>query len=152
MAAAELLLTTSNPVFKAYLLHVAVLGLKMLLMSPLTARQRFKNKIFASPEDTVSMKGAKVKYDHPDIERVRRGHLNDLENITVFFIVALAYLLTNPSPGLAINLFRAYTIARIGHTIVYCVIPLPQPSRFLFWIVGWGITVFMTGSVILKFM
>ncbi|XP_049952270.1 microsomal glutathione S-transferase 1-like [Schistocerca serialis cubense] len=149
MAAAEVLLTISNPVLKAYLFHVAVLGLKMLLMSPLTARQRFKHKIFISPEDTASMKGAKVKYDHPDIERVRRGHQNDLENITVFFIVALAYLLTNPSPGLAINLFRAFTTARIGHTIVYCVIPIPQPTRFLFFFVGWAITFFMAGSVVL---
>ncbi|XP_049803853.1 microsomal glutathione S-transferase 1-like [Schistocerca nitens] len=149
MAAAAALLTISNPVFKAYLFHVAVLALKMLMMSPLTARQRFKNKSFSNPEDTIFVKGSKVKYDQPDVERVRRAHLNDLENITVFFIVALAYLLTKPSPGLAINLFRAFTAARIGHTVVYCVIPIAQPSRFLFCFVGWAVTIFMAGSVIL---
>nr|AHC08053.1 micorsomal glutathione S-transferase [Locusta migratoria] len=121
----------------------------MLLMSPLTARQRFKNKSFSNPEDTMFVKGSKVRYDHPDVERVRRAHLNDLENISVFFIVALAYVLTNPPPVLAINLFRAFTVARIGHTIVYCILPIPQPARFLFCFVGWLITIFMAGSVIL---
>lgn len=34
-----------QPVFRTYLFYVAVLSLKMLLMSVLTAIQRFKNKV-----------------------------------------------------------------------------------------------------------
>nr|CAD7418138.1 unnamed protein product [Timema poppensis] len=63
--------STTNPVFRAYLFYSAVLVVKMLAMSLLTARQRFKHKVFANPEDAAG-KGAKVRFDNTDIERVRR--------------------------------------------------------------------------------
>lgn len=42
---AENLLTTSNPVFQAYLYYCCILGLKMLAMSFLTARQRIRKGV-----------------------------------------------------------------------------------------------------------
>lgn len=41
------LLSTENPVLKAYLFWSAVLVLKMLFMSLLTAMQRFRTKVIA---------------------------------------------------------------------------------------------------------
>ncbi|BES92185.1 unnamed protein product [Nesidiocoris tenuis] len=136
------LLSLDNPVFKAYLFYSTILGLKILSVVFLIGRQRFTKKIFISPED-LRGKSAKVKTDDPDVERPRRAHQNDLENIPVFFMIALAYVLTDPSPWLAINLFRAYTVARIAHTFVYAVVVIPQPARGLSWAVGYGVTWFM---------
>jgi glutathione S-transferase len=58
-----------------------------------------------------------VKKDE-DVERVRRAHLNDLENIPAFLISGLFYVMTNPNVNLALWLFRIAVLARIGHTIV----------------------------------
>lgn len=151
MASPVELLSRTNPVFSAYAFYAAILVLKMMAMSVLTARQRFRKKVFANPEDTPAAKG-KVKFDDPDVERIRRGHLNDLENIPIFLLIALLYTLTDPSRLLAINLFRAFTVARILHTFVYTVVVIPQPSRALSWAVGYIITGYMAVQVVLSFL
>nr|CAD7578789.1 unnamed protein product [Timema californicum] len=106
--------------------------------------------VFANPEDAVG-KGAKVRFDNTDIERVRRAHLNDLENIPIFFVASFFYQFTNPAPFIAINLIRVFALTRILHTIVYAVFPMPQPSRALAWGVGYGITGYMAVKTILYF-
>uniref|UniRef100_A0A1B6M878 Microsomal glutathione S-transferase 1 n=1 Tax=Graphocephala atropunctata TaxID=36148 RepID=A0A1B6M878_9HEMI len=108
--------------------------------------------VFASTEDiTFNPKKAKVKYDDPDVERVRRAHLNDLENIPLFLIVALVYVMSDPNPWIANNIFRIFTLARIFHTIVYAVFPLPQPARALTFFVSNLATVYMTIQGFRKF-
>ncbi|XP_004536911.1 microsomal glutathione S-transferase 1 [Ceratitis capitata] len=146
MAALDLA-SLDNEVFKTYVFWSAVLVLKLLSMSLLTAMQRFKTKTFANPEDLLD-KRLKVKFDNPDVERVRRAHRNDLENIIPFFVIGFLYVLTDPIPGLAINLFRAVGIARIVHTIVYAVFVVPQPSRALAFFVAFGATAYMGFQVV----
>ena len=107
-------------------------------------------QIFISPEDTAGLKNAKVKYDDPDVERVRRAHLNDLENIPAFIFAAWLFVLTNPPAWLALNLFRAFTFARIVHTLVYAVVVIPQPARALSWGVGYGVTGYMLVHSLLR--
>lgn len=85
-----------------------------------------------------------------DVERVRRAHLNDLENIPVFLVAAGLYVLTNPCPTLALNLFRAFTAARITHTLVYAVVVVPQPARALSWFIGYGITGYILAQNVLS--
>ncbi|XP_067640989.1 microsomal glutathione S-transferase 1 [Eurosta solidaginis] len=141
------LITLDNEVFSAYAFWAGVLVIKMLLLSILTAIQRIKTKTFANPEDLMS-KHQKVKFDNPDVERVRRAHRNDLENILPFLVIGFLYVLTNPSVGLAVNLFRAVGISRILHTIVYAVVVLPQPSRALSFFICLFVTVYMAIQVI----
>ncbi|CAD7091319.1 unnamed protein product [Hermetia illucens] len=142
------LLSTENPVLKAYLFWSAVLVLKMLFMSLLTAMQRFRTKTFANPEDLPSKK-LKVKFDDPDVERVRRAHRNDLENILPFFAAGFLYCLINPEPWIAINLFRLVAVARIAHTLVYAVVVIPQPARALAFFFGLLPTAYMAVRVVL---
>jgi uncharacterized MAPEG superfamily protein len=80
-----------------------------------------------------------------------RAHLNDLENIPAFLFVSFLYVLTNPALGFATTLFRAFTIARIVHTFVYAVKPLPQPSRALAFGVGLLTTGYMAVQVLIHF-
>lgn len=107
-------------------------------------------QVFANPEDRKD-KNSKVLIGDPDVERPRRAHLNDLENIPAFWVAGLLYCLTNPEPALAINLFRAFTAARVLHTIVYAVVPIPQPARALSFFVGYGVTVYMAVCTIMHF-
>ncbi|XP_043658773.1 microsomal glutathione S-transferase 1 isoform X1 [Drosophila teissieri] len=141
------LLSLANPVFKSFAFWVGVLVIKMLAMSLLTGLQRFKTKTFANPEDLLSPK-LKVKFDDPNVERVRRAHRNDLENILPFFAIGLLYVLTDPAAFLAINLFRAVGIARIAHTLVYAVVVVPQPSRAIAFFVAVAATAYMALQVI----
>jgi len=143
------LLTLDNQVFATYAFYASVLALKMFLMSILTGRLRMSKLVFANPEDAKMDPKGKVKLDDPDIERVRRGHLNDIENILPFFIVALLYVLTDPSKWLAIQLIRAFAVSRILHTFVYVICPLPQPSRGLAWMIGYAINIYMVIQVVL---
>ncbi|XP_055608577.1 microsomal glutathione S-transferase 1-like [Uranotaenia lowii] len=130
--------------FRTYAFWSVVLVLKMLLMSALTSLTRIRKKVFANPEDaaTVSRKLQPV-FNDPDVERVRRAHRNDLENILPYFLVSFLYLLTGPSVAFAANLIRAAALGRILHSLVYAVVVIPQPARFLSFALTMGITIYM---------
>lgn len=143
-------ISLDNPAVQSYLLYSSVLGLKVLGMAFLTARVRYAKNVFANPEDAAAKKG-KVKYDDPDVERVRRAHLNDLENIPVFWVLGALYLTTAPSAWLATTLFRVYTAGRVIHTLVYAVKPLPQPARGIAFGIPLMITFYMGVKVIMHY-
>ncbi|CAK1548527.1 unnamed protein product [Leptosia nina] len=143
-------LSISNPVVQAFIVHSAILGIKVLAMSGLTAIARMTKKVFSNPEDAKFLKG-KVKFDDPTVERVRRAHLNDLENIPVFWVLGALYLTTNPAAAWAILLFRVYTVCRIVHTLVYAVVPLPQPTRAIAFLVPVVIKYYMGIQVVLYY-
>ncbi|KRF99648.1 uncharacterized protein Dwil_GK25033, isoform B [Drosophila willistoni] len=142
------LISWDNAVFRCYLGWSMILLFKMFALSFLAGLMRFITSTFANPEDLMSPK-LKVKFDDPNVERVRRAHRNDLENILPFFIIGLLYTLTNPSAFLAITLFRVVGIARIVHTLVYAVVVVPQPARALSWFAAYGATIYMAVQVVL---
>ncbi|XP_041059286.1 microsomal glutathione S-transferase 1-like [Carcharodon carcharias] len=143
----------NNEVFLAYSTYGTIVLLKMLFMGPLTGYFRMTRKVFANPEDArahgAKDEEAKKKYlrTDPDIERVRRCHQNDLENIVPFMGIGLLYTLTGPDLSTALLHFRIFAGSRIFHSIAYLV-PLPQPSRGLSWMVGMGVTFSMAYRVL----
>jgi len=143
------IISFNNPLYSTYVFYSCVLVIKMILMSFLTGSLRKSKKVFSNPEDAKAQ-GVKVRVDD-DVERVRRAHLNDIENIPLFLFVSGLYILTGPSVGLATILFRAFAAARIVHTIVYAVVVVPQPARGLAWGVGVVITLYMAISTLLFF-
>ncbi|KAK0168544.1 hypothetical protein PV327_002330 [Microctonus hyperodae] len=138
-----------NDLLAEFAFFSSILVLKMLAMSLLTGRQRFAKKVFANPEDTRG-KSAKVKLDDEDVERVRRAHRNDLENILPWFIMTFVWLTTGPSHLLAMILIRTFTLARIMHTLVYAIVPL-QPHRAITFFVGYGITGYQAISTLIYY-
>lgn len=103
-------------------------------------------KAFVNPEDcAVFGKGEEVKkylWTDNRVERARRAHLNDLENIVPFLGIGLLYSLSGPDLSTALLHFRLFLGARIYHTIAY-LIPLPQPNRALAFYIGYGVTLSM---------
>ncbi|XP_064011665.1 microsomal glutathione S-transferase 1 [Pogoniulus pusillus] len=148
---AKLTQLLDNEAFRAYATYATIVLLKMMLMSLITAYFRVTRKAFANPEDAVSHgKGESAKKylrTDPDVERVRRGHLNDLENIVPFLGIGLLYALSGPELSTALMHFRIFAGARIFHTLAY-LIPLPQPSRGLSWAVGYAVTISMAYKVL----
>ncbi|KAK1130998.1 hypothetical protein K0M31_017301 [Melipona bicolor] len=136
--------------FKTFAFWGSILAIKLLVMAPMTARYRFKNKVFSNIEDTKRLKGAKVNTNDADVERVRRAHLNDLENIPIWYIVTFAWLTTGPSAWLATNLIKSFVIARFGHTISYVILS-KQPHRAIAFFVGFLITVYQAITTVLHY-
>ncbi|XP_034381628.1 microsomal glutathione S-transferase 1-like [Cyclopterus lumpus] len=139
-------------VFMAFTTYATIVLLKMLLMAPMTAYFRFNRGAFANEED-VALKPAeerkKLFRTHPDVERVRRCHMNDLENIVPFVLIGLLYALTGPELSTALLHFRFFTACRIFHSIAY-VGALPQPCRALSWMLGLLVTFSMAYRVLGK--
>ncbi|KFQ65487.1 Microsomal glutathione S-transferase 1, partial [Phaethon lepturus] len=148
---AKLTQLIDNDVFRAYATYTTIVLLKMMLMSLVTAYFRITRKAFVNPEDTASFgRGESAKKylrTDPDVERARRGHLNDLENIVPFLGIGLLYALSGPELSTALLHFRIFAGARIVHTFAY-LIPLPQPSRGLSWAVGYAVTILMAYNVL----
>ncbi|KPP64765.1 hypothetical protein Z043_116854 [Scleropages formosus] len=123
-----------SEVFLAFCTYATIVILKMLLMAPLTAYFRITKKVFSNPEDTWLAANAEEKKKmlctDEDVERVRRCHLNDLENIVPFLMIGLLYSITGPDLSTALLHFRVFVDSRIFHTVAYLAC-LPQPSRGL---------------------
>ncbi|XP_043595574.1 microsomal glutathione S-transferase 1-like [Bombus pyrosoma] len=137
--------------FKIFAFWGSILALKLLAMVPLTAHYRFKNLAFANIEDTKLLRGSKVNTNDAEVERVRRAHLNDLENILIWYIVTFAWLTTGPSTWLASMLIRAFVIARFVHTVVYAIFS-KQPHRAIAFFVGFAITTYQAFYTLLYYL
>lgn len=146
---AGVLLSMDNPLFRTFLGHASLMAFKVFAVTFLTTYYRMTKSVFTNPEDLSLSEEAKKKgvvRDDPDVERVRRIHLNDLENIVPFLILSLIYLATGPDPSLATLHFRIFTISRFTHTICYFFL-IPQPSRFLSFLVGMAINLSLTYQI-----
>jgi glutathione S-transferase len=114
-----------NPVFRVYVIAAALMVLKMALQSWMTVYRMMKVKGgFRAPED---LKRTPVNRDpSPEqllpneyVERSRRIHLNDCENIPPFLIVGLLFVATAPPLWLAQVLLYGYVITRALHFLAY---------------------------------
>ena len=138
-----------NPVFVFYTICSAVLLFKTIFMSIWTGFIRISYKSFSWPEDNVHARVKEVKpVPHPEVERVRRCHQNDLENNIPFVLIGLLYTLTNPSVLTAKLLFSGFTVLRLIHTVVF-MNQIRQPARFLVFLFALVINFIMLISVII---
>merc|ERR1712212_136838 len=135
--------------FKAYAFYAAVVTVKVLMMAFLTARQRFRTGVFISSED-AKQPGTKTGVNE-DVERVRRAHQNDIENVFPFLFLGFLYIFTNPAYSTALLVFRLFAGARILHTIVYLNV-IPQPARALTFFAGLGVNYYMAYKIFVAFM
>merc|ERR1712179_893080 len=127
-------LSVNQGLFEAYAFYAAVIIAKVLAMSLLTARQRFRTRTFISSEDIAGKENMGFTTGaNEDVERVRRAHQNDIENIFPFLILGLLYIFTNPELATA--------------TVVYLLV-VPQPARALAFFGGLGVNIYLAYKVI----
>ncbi len=147
------LLTFENPVFSCYALAATLLIIKMMSQGWITVFRMVKvDGGFRYPED------ARKSLANPDpspdqllpneyVERSRRMHANDVENIPLFLVAGLLYVCTSPGLWLAAGLFGAYVVSRLAHFLVLLT-QQPHEVRAFFWTIGSLIVYFMAGAVI----
>ncbi len=119
--------TLHNSVFTNFAFYSTASLVKLMSMAALTAMKRVSKDVYANPEDLkLTRNQLAVVTTDPDVERLRRNHLNDIENIVPFVLVGFFYVATNPDRDLAIWHFRVFFISRLIHTVCY------QVKFFLF--------------------
>ena len=123
------------PAFQPLVLFAVLLVLKMGAVAFITSNERRKAQVVLNPEDTGVNPGSHVGAEEaPSVLRAKRAHLNDLENIPVFLILALMLTITGCSAAAGWTYFGLYFIARTLHTIFY--LKAVQPWRTAAFFVG----------------
>jgi len=147
-------LSLQDPVFATYVIAATLMILKAVSMSWLTVVRMMQVRGgFRSPEDlkrTPLNPAPDPRQLEPDerVERIRRIHLNDLENLPFFFAAGFLYVLTQPSLLLARLLLYGYVVSRLLHFAAYAT-ARTHDTRATLWTVGSLIIIFMTCSTLL---
>ncbi len=119
----------SDPVYW-FAVCTVVLFLKMMGLSCYQAYHRITRRAFKTPEDAAFVGVEPATEELPQVQRAGKAWLNDLENIPVFFALAVAYILVEASPAAAAWWFGIFTAARVLHSITY--LAALQPWRTVF--------------------
>jgi microsomal prostaglandin-E synthase 1 len=137
----------TDPVFAAYSLAVAVLIATLYGLGFATAKTRADRKAVLNHEDVGVNKGASVvEIEHPDVQRIKRAHLNLIENAVPFFAIGMLYTMTAPSLTFARALFAIFVLVRLFHAFFY--LSAKQPWRTLSFVVGALVNVIMLVQVL----
>ena len=141
-------LNLDNPVFQVYVITAALMALKVMLQGWMTVHRMLKsNSGLASPEDL--QKGLINKSPDPSqlevndyVDRSRRMHRNDLENIPAFWIAGLLFVAVDPSLGLAKTLMYGFVLVRLAHFAAYAT-KQSHEVRATFYTIGSLIVIYM---------
>jgi glutathione S-transferase len=114
-----------NPLFVAYAIAAAIMVLKIMGQGWMTVYRMMKSESgMLNPEDLLP--GPANRSPHPAqldpsdyVERSRRMHRNDLENIPAFLAIGLLFVAVEPPFWLGSALMTIFVIARLAHTFVY---------------------------------
>ncbi|XP_075761374.1 prostaglandin E synthase [Pelodiscus sinensis] len=117
-----------NEVFASFTFYSTLLIIKMYVLAIITGQVRLRKKAFANPEDALRNGGLQYYREDPDVERCRRAHRNDMENIFPFLFLGAIYSLLEPNPLLARAHFLIFCLGRIVHTVAY-LLQLKAPTR-----------------------
>jgi len=117
--------TMENPVFATYMIAAAIMVLKIMGQGWMTVYRMLKSDSgLVSPEDL--RQGPINRDPRPEqlelndyVDRSRRMHRNDLENIPAFLACGLIFVATSPPLLLANILMYAFVVARLVHTVAY---------------------------------
>ncbi|WP_296763309.1 MAPEG family protein [Sediminimonas sp.] len=142
------LVTLENPVFATYAIAAALMVLKIMGQGWMTVYRMMKCSAgFASPEDLRP--GPLNKAPDPDqikpndyVDRSRRMHRNDLENIPAFLVAGLLFVTVDPSLLLAQIFLYGFVVARLCHFLAYAT-KQSHEMRATFYTVGSVIVIAM---------
>lgn len=118
-------MTFENPVFVTYVIAASLMVLKVMGQGWITVARMMKvGGGFLNPEDAAAglanPKPRSGQLDPDDyVERSRRMHRNDLENVPMFLIAGLLFVMTQPPLWVAQWLFFGFVVTRLAHFWAY---------------------------------
>jgi glutathione S-transferase len=135
------LYTFDNPVFCVYTIAAALMIAKMMSHSWITVYWMLRMKSgLRLPED---LRKTPLNPDprpdqldiHPKVDRWRRIHQNEVENVPLFLAVGFLYVATHPALPIASAIFGAYVLSRFVHFWVVAT-ERTHDARAYTWTVG----------------
>lgn len=118
-------LSMENPVFVTYMIAGSIMVLKLMGQGWMTVYRMLRvDGGWATPEDMapglINRNPRPGQLDTDDyVDRSRRMHRNDLENIPAFLACGLLFVAAAPSYQLANILMYTFVAARLAHTLAY---------------------------------
>ena len=123
------------PAAQPLFLFAVLLVLKMFAVGVITANNRRLAKVVLNPEDVGVNPGSHAEaQEAPATLRAKRAHLNDLENIPGFLVLATLFTLSGASATAGWAYFGVYFAARVAHTA--CYLNEAQPWRSISFFIG----------------
>lgn len=147
-------LSLQDPLLATYAIAASLMILKTVGMAWLTVYRMMSEKGgYRSPEDlrrTPLNPSPDPQQLAPNerVERVRRIHQNDLENIPFFLVAGFLYVLTGPPLLLAQLLLYGYVVSRLLHFAAY-LSARTHDTRATLWTIGSLIVIFMAVRTLL---
>jgi glutathione S-transferase len=118
-------LSMENPVFLTYMVASAIMILKIMGQGWMTVFRMLRSDSgLVNPEDLragpINPNPRADQLEVNDyVDRSRRMHRNDLENIPAFLACGLVFVAAGPSYLLANILMYSFVGARLAHTLAY---------------------------------
>lgn len=146
-------ISLANPLFATYAIAASIMILKAVGMSWLTVARMMQVKGgYRSPEDlrrTPLNPAPNPAQLQPDerVERIRRIHLNDLENLPFFLAAGFLYVLSEPSLVEARWVLYGYVVSRMLHFAAY-LSARTHDTRATLWTIGSVMLIYMAGRVL----
>lgn len=143
----------ADPVFATYAVAAALMILKAVAMSWLTVwRMTVEKGGYRAPEDlrrTLINPAPDPAQLLPNerVERIRRIHLNDLENLPFFLAAGFLFVLTGPPLAVAQWVLYGYVVSRFLHFAAYLT-ARTHDTRATLWTIGSLILIGMTLRVL----
>jgi glutathione S-transferase len=134
-------MTFKDPVFVTYVLAATFMILKIMGQGWITVYRMMKiGGGFLNPEDAAAgLANPKPRPGQLDadnyVERSRRMHRNDLENIPMFLIAGLLFVWTEPALWVAQWLLYGFVATRLAHFWAYSTAK-PHEVRATFFSIG----------------
>lgn len=147
-------LTLTNPVFSTYAIAASLMVLKIMVQGWVTVVRMMSNQAgFVSPEDAkagpANPKPRPGQLDlNDDVDRSRRLHRNDLENIPAFLAIGLLFVLTHPPLAVAQWVMYGFVASRLAHTLAYSTAQRHE-VRAVFYSIGSLIVIAMAAWVLI---
>lgn len=145
--------TIENPVFVTWIIATALTVLKVMGQGWMTVYRMMKvGGGYAAPEDLrpglINRAPDPRQLEVNDyVDRSRRMHRNDLENIPAFWAAGLAFVAVAPPLWLAQVLMYGFVAARACHALAYATAQSHE-MRATFYSVGSLIVMAMAGYVL----
>ncbi|MZR31962.1 MAPEG family protein [Sneathiella litorea] len=143
----------ANPVFVAYAIAASLMVLKIMGQGWMTVYRMSKSDSgLVSPEDLrvgpINKNPRPEQLDVNDyVDRSRRMHRNDLENIPAFLIAGLLFVAVDPNLLWAQILFYGFVVVRLLHAVAYAT-KQSHEMRATFYSIGSVIVIYLAIHVL----
>ncbi|HBZ45033.1 MAG TPA: glutathione S-transferase [Maritimibacter sp.] len=143
----------ADPVLRTYAIAAAVMVLKVMGQGWMTVARMMKSgRGLVNPEDLIAGPLNRTpdagQLDIDDyVDRSRRMHRNDLENIPAFWMAGLLFVLSAPALWLAQVLLYGFVAARAAHFVAYLT-KQRHEVRAAFYTIGSLIVIYMALHVL----